>query len=30
MKLGGRSVILTDDYVPVDNLLASVFEEAGF
>jgi spermidine synthase len=26
----GYSVLLTDDYVPVDNLLAPVFEEAGF
>jgi spermidine synthase len=27
---GGRSVILTDDHAPVDNLLAPVFEESGF
>jgi spermidine synthase len=26
---GGRSVIITDDYAPVDNLLAPVFEESG-
>lgn len=27
---GGRSVLITDDYAPVDNLLAPVFEESGF
>jgi spermidine synthase len=26
---GGRSIIITDDYAPVDNLLAPVFEESG-
>jgi len=25
----GRSVVITDDYAPVDNLLAPVFEESG-
>ncbi|MCX7670119.1 MAG: fused MFS/spermidine synthase, partial [Anaerolineae bacterium] len=25
----GRSVLITDDYAPVDNLLAPVFEESG-
>lgn len=28
--LSGRSVLLTDDCVPVDNLFAPVFEERGF
>ena len=26
----GHSVLLTDDYAPVDNILAPVFEERGF
>jgi hypothetical protein len=25
----GRAIIITDDYAPVDNLLAPVFEESG-
>ena len=26
----GRAILITDDYAPVDNLLAPVFEESGF
>ena len=25
----GRAIVITDDYAPVDNLLAPVFEESG-
>jgi len=26
----GRAILLTDEFAPVDNLLAPVFEESGF
>jgi hypothetical protein len=27
---GGKAILLTDDFVPVDNLLAPVFADSGF